>query len=321
MQNNDGLLCEIDETKNQFSLRKLILLPLLIIATIICGYFALPTTRTVAVTKSVEQIRSGYVTKSIEDIKIGDEVFAYDVTTGKTSKCKVTDTFERTSDHLRYLTVCDSKGTQIFETTDSHPFWVVTDKPDLSRTARETVNKNDVILQHENITPKEHGYYVEAKDLKVGDTFIGASNEVSVLVATQRKNFPEGITVYNFTVEDNHNYFVIANYEAYQNGASVVLVHNAGGIYEFDDLSNSGKKYVGQTNDFDTRLSQHKAAGRLNDINDAITNPIDGNKLTREIAEHKRIQELSGGVPARLSEKVSNQRDPIGSARKHFLDK
>jgi hypothetical protein len=227
MQNNDGSLCEIDETRNQFSLRKWTLLPLLIIATIVCGYFALPTIKTVAVTKSVERVKSGYVTKNIEDIKIGDEVFAYDVTTGKTSKYKVTDTFERTSDHLRYLTVCDSKGTQIFETTDSHPFWVVTDKPDSSRTARETVNENDVILQHENITTTDHGYYVEAKDLEVGDTFISANNEVSVLVATQRKDFPEGITVYNFTVEDNHNYFVIANLEAFQNGEQPVLVHNA----------------------------------------------------------------------------------------------
>jgi hypothetical protein len=46
---DDGLICEIDETEQSFSLRKWILLPLLIIVTIICGYFALPTTKTVAV--------------------------------------------------------------------------------------------------------------------------------------------------------------------------------------------------------------------------------------------------------------------------------
>jgi hypothetical protein len=224
----DGLICEIDETEYQFSLRKWILLPLLIIATIICGYFALPTTKTVAVTKSVEQVRQGYVTKNIEDIQIGDEVFAYDVTTGKTSKCKVTDTFERTSDHLRYLTTVGKNNlTQTFETTDSHPFWVVNDKPDLSRTARETVEDNGTILRHENIEVTKNGYYVEAKDLKVGDTFIGASNEVSILVTTQRKEFSEGITVYNFTVEDNHNYFVISNYDTFAKGARPVLVHNA----------------------------------------------------------------------------------------------
>jgi hypothetical protein len=112
----NGLILEIDEAEQSFSLRKWILLPLLIIVTIICGDFALPTTKMVAVSKSVEQVRDGYITKNIEDVKVGDEVFTYDVTTGKVSKCKVTDTFERTSDHLRYLTVSDSKGTQTFTT-------------------------------------------------------------------------------------------------------------------------------------------------------------------------------------------------------------
>jgi hypothetical protein len=44
----DGLICEIDEAEQSFSLRKWILLPLLIIVTIICGYFALPTIKTIA---------------------------------------------------------------------------------------------------------------------------------------------------------------------------------------------------------------------------------------------------------------------------------
>ncbi|MDR1480155.1 MAG: HINT domain-containing protein, partial [Planctomycetaceae bacterium] len=137
-------------------------------------------------------------------------------------------TFERISDHLRYLTTVGKNNlTQTFETTDSHPFWVVTDKPDLSRVARETVEENGTILQHEDVTVAGNGYYVEAKDLKVGDIFLGANNELTTLAETQRKDFPEGITVYNFTVEGNHNYFVIANLEAFQNGASVVLVHNA----------------------------------------------------------------------------------------------
>jgi hypothetical protein len=225
------LISEIDEAEQSFSLRKWFAVSLLLLVTIICGYFALPTTKTVAVSKSVEQVRDGYVTKNIEDIKVGDEVFAYDVTTGKVSKCKVTDTFERTSDHLRYLTVNDSKGTQTFETTDSHPFWVVTDKPDLSRAARDVVEDNGSILHHENIAVTEKGYYVEAKDLKVGDTFIGASGELSTLKNTTRQDFPNGITVYNFIVENNHNYFVIANLEAYQNGVNVILVHNAGPLY------------------------------------------------------------------------------------------
>jgi hypothetical protein len=226
-----GLICEVDETPQSFLLQKWVIVPLLIIATIICGYFALPTTRTVAVTKSVEQVREGYVTKNIEDIKIDDYVFAYNILTGKVSKCKVTNVFNRTSDHLRYLTVRGSKGIQIFETTDSHPFWVVTDNPDFSRLARESVTEGSITLNHEDIDVTKNGFYVEAKDLKIGDAFIAPNNELTILDDTTRKEFPNGVTVYNFTVADNHNYFVIANYEAFQNGAQPVLVHNSNNKY------------------------------------------------------------------------------------------
>jgi hypothetical protein len=88
---------------------------------------------------------------------------------------------------------------QVIATTDEHPFWVV--------------NKDAM---------------VEAKDLQIGDTFLGTNGELSTLVEKERVYYPECINVYNFTVADNHNYFVVASLEAYQNGASVVLVHNAG---------------------------------------------------------------------------------------------
>jgi hypothetical protein len=169
-----------------------------------------------------------YVTTNIENIKVGDYVLAQDVETGEVSLKEVTDTFVRTSDHLRYLTTIDEEGdTQTIETTDGHPFWVVTDNPDLSRAAGDFVVENGTILYHENLTVTEHGYYVEAKDLKVGDVFIGANGELTTLTDTYREEFSNGVTVYNFTVADNHNYYVIANLEAYENGASVVLVHNA----------------------------------------------------------------------------------------------
>jgi hypothetical protein len=257
---DDGLICEIDETARSFSLQKLILLPLLIIATIICGYFALPTTRTVAVTKSVEQVNEGYVTKNIEDIEVGDEVFAYDISTGNVSKCKVTDTFERTSDHLRYLTVRDSKGTQVFETTDSHPFWVVTNNPDLNRLAHESVTERSITLQHENIDVTKNGYYVEAKDLKIGDNFIGPNHEVSTLEDTSRKDFANGIKVYNFTVENNHNYFVIANYSDFINGKEPILVHNANKpVYRVDKPN---QKAQNKSKDFETEIQARSYAMR-----------------------------------------------------------
>jgi hypothetical protein len=80
-------------------------------------------------------------------------------------------------------------------------------------------------LYHENIGVTEHGYWVEAKDLRAGDVFLGANGELSILVSTERVEFPEGITVYNFTVDGNHDYFVIAETDNF--GQTCILVHNA----------------------------------------------------------------------------------------------
>jgi YD repeat-containing protein len=186
-----------------------------------------PSQQTTIVYQS-QPVAKKYITKNIEDIQKGDLVYAYDVTTCEVSLKEVTDAFIRTSDHLRYLTTTSKNDVaQTFETTDAHPFWVVTNNPDLERVTRNVVIENGTVLGHENIPITEHGYYVEAKDLNVGDVFIGANDEQTTLTATSRKEFPNGITVYNFSFEDNHNYYVIANLEAYENGAGVVLVHNA----------------------------------------------------------------------------------------------
>ncbi|MDR3196704.1 MAG: HINT domain-containing protein, partial [Planctomycetaceae bacterium] len=95
----------------------------------------------------------------------------------------------------------------IFESTKQKS---ETNNPDLSRAAREVVDENGTILYHENLGITEHGYWVEAKDLRAGDVFLDANGELSSLVSTERVEFPEGITVYNFTVDGNHDYFVIA---------------------------------------------------------------------------------------------------------------
>jgi RHS repeat-associated protein len=90
------------------------------------------------------------------------------------------------------------------------------------------------------------------------------------------------------------------------------------GIYEFTD--STGKKYVGQSGDIPKRLAQHEKAGKLDPSGNVKTTEVLGGKTTREVAEHNRIQEITGGVPARQSDKVSNKVDPIGPNRKHLLD-
>ena len=95
-----------------------------------------------------------YVTVNIEDIQVGDLVYSYDTITGEVTQKEVTAVFVRESDHINYLTIVDEHdNVQVIETTDGHPFWVVTDEPDLSRAAREFVLENGTIIYHENIDP------------------------------------------------------------------------------------------------------------------------------------------------------------------------
>src|SRR5690606_14925186 len=90
------------------------------------------------------------------------------------------------------------------------------------------------------------------------------------------------------------------------------------GIYEFTDTS--GKQYCGQSCNIPIRLKQHVKSGKLDPGQSISTVEVLGGKTAREIAEHKRIRELTDNVPARFSEKVSNKVDPIGPAREYLLD-
>jgi hypothetical protein len=92
------------------------------------------------------------------------------------------------------------------------------------------------------------------------------------------------------------------------------------GIYEFPDATAGGTPYVGQSGNIPQRLLKHQQAGRLAGPTVLKSNAVSGGRTAREIAEHKRIQELTGGLPAKQSANVANQRDPIGPNRRHLLD-
>ena len=201
-------------------------------------YFSLPkswflSSAELSQVSTFSQDTPKYITKNIEDIKVGELVYAYDVSIGETVKRPVSNIFERQSDHLRFLTTREPDGkVQTIQTTDIHPFWVVTDAPDANRMAREMVSvenvgADDLTFEHKNIGSTKDGYYVEAGDLEIGDTFIGPRGEITTLENSVREEHPGGITVYNFEVEGDHNYFVIANLEAFHAGATPVLVHNS----------------------------------------------------------------------------------------------
>ena len=171
---------------------------------------------------------------------VGDLVYSYDTITGEVTQKEVTAVFVRESDHINYLTIIDEHGNiHVLETTDGHPFWVVTDEPDLSRAASDYSDG----LYHGNLAPDLNGYWVEAKDLRSGDVFLGANGELSVLVSVERVQFDETIKVYNFTVDGNHDYFVLAQVGDY--GQTCILVHNA-------------KKYGGETSATKRGREAHK---------------------------------------------------------------
>jgi hypothetical protein len=91
------------------------------------------------------------------------------------------------------------------------------------------------------------------------------------------------------------------------------------GIYEFPDLKAGGVKYVGESGDVPGRLQTHTRTGR-HQPGTATTREVLGGKTAREVAEHLRIQEVTGGVPAKKSPNVANKKDPIGPRRQHLLD-
>ena len=79
-------------------------------------------------------------------------------------------------------------GEEVINTTQTHPFYV------------------------------EGKGYVEAAELKVGDVLRGLDDSEIKIEKVEIEDLNEPIKVYNFTVEDWHNYFV---------SYSSVLVHNA----------------------------------------------------------------------------------------------
>jgi RHS repeat-associated protein len=90
------------------------------------------------------------------------------------------------------------------------------------------------------------------------------------------------------------------------------------GMYEFPDKTANDAPYVGQSSNMPSRLADHVATGRLSPGTET-TKEVLGGKLAREVAEHNRIQELTGGQKAKNSPAVSNKRDPIGATRRKKL--
>lgn len=124
---------------------------------------------------------------AIENIAVGDSVLSYDYVTGEQSYKTVTATSVRQTNEVVSLTV---GGEQII-TTPRHPFYVVN-------------------------SDTYHGY-TAAQYISVGDSILTSNGEYATVTSVEKQILSQPINVYNFTVEDNHSYYV---------SESELLVHN-----------------------------------------------------------------------------------------------
>ncbi len=114
--------------------------------------------------------------KSIEDIKVGDIVKSYDTKNSEIVESKVYETFEHKDNSDGLLL------NGIIKTTTNHPFY-------------------------------SDGNWIEAGKLKPGDKILHVDGEYHIITSVETLNY--SVDVYNFEVEETHNYFA----EGY-------LVHN-----------------------------------------------------------------------------------------------
>ncbi|GAA4734680.1 RHS repeat-associated core domain-containing protein [Phytohabitans rumicis] len=121
----------------------------------------------------------------IEDVEVGDKVWARDLDTGENRLRTVTGLFQRPAEEL--LTI--STGDATVQVTPQHPFWV----PDRG--------------------------WVAAGELKAGDRLLSRDGTTRAITAISRRTAQ--VTVYNFEVAGDHNYYVTDGQ---------LLVHNCGGL-------------------------------------------------------------------------------------------
>ena len=139
---------------------------------------------------------------AIEEIKVGDKVWSYNEETGENELKEVVLLYRYEKTELVHLKLSDG---QKITTTTEHPFYVVTEKN-----------------------------WFAAKDLRAGDLLRYVNGQTVIVEWIQHELLESILTVYNFEVADNHNYFVAESVGVNRN--EFVLVHN-----ECGDLSGLSK--------------------------------------------------------------------------------
>ncbi|MBL0885431.1 polymorphic toxin-type HINT domain-containing protein [Myceligenerans indicum] len=130
--------------------------------------------------------------KPIEEIRVGDKVWARDLTSGRDELRLVNETFVKQAATLYHLNIAGSTVT----TTAEHPFMV-------------------------------YGIgWLDAQDLTLGARIVTTEGTATLEgIEVEQRSTDDVETVYNFHVDGHHNYYVVA-------GTSAVLVHNVNGVGE-----------------------------------------------------------------------------------------
>jgi RHS repeat-associated protein len=123
--------------------------------------------------------------KAIQQIRVGDRVWARDLASGRSQLRQVTGLFHKHADRLLTISVAGA----VIRVTPQHPFF----SPDTG--------------------------WVDAGHLKAGDRLLARDGRVLTIEAVQARAV--GVTVYNFEVAGDHDYYV---------STAQLLVHNCDGI-------------------------------------------------------------------------------------------
>jgi hypothetical protein len=148
--------------------------------------------------------------KKIEEIEVGDLVWSYNEQTIQVELKKVVALSINESKEIIKINIGNTK----IECTPEHPFYV-------------------------------NGKWINAKYLKVGDILFGKENKLFEITSLNKE--VKKVKVYNFEVEDNHNYYV---------SDLGILVHN-----NCDFVKNL---FANNINDIETFAVQLKRIGNSN---------------------------------------------------------
>jgi RHS repeat-associated protein len=149
--------------------------------------------------------------KPIQCVRSSDRVWGYHLDTGEWKLKRVIETYEH--DYQGNLVAISVDG-DLIEATSNHPFWVVEGE----RLDRRECPDHVPATPPDSQTP---GRWVDAGNLRVGDVLLLRSERRASIRRLSVRHVQE--KVYNFQVEEVHNYAV---------GVSQLLVHNKAKAYQ-----------------------------------------------------------------------------------------